>query len=648
MSTKKDKKKIKQQRKYAKAKKSIAKEQSFWQNKNFLLPLGIVLLLTFVAFIPTLDNAFVNWDDDVNLLDNPNLVSLDWESIKGIFTSSVIGGYNPLTILTFAFERALVGFEPFLYHFDNLILHLLCTFFVYRIFLLMNLSPIAAGIGALLFGIHPMRVESVAWVTERKDVLFGFFYLWAIWLYIKYIKEEEKRTFRYSVIVLLTIAALLSKIQAVAMPLSMIALDYYFNRPLLDRKVILEKIPFFVLSLIIGILGIKMLGENNTLDDITGFSFFERLLVGALSYCVYLAKLVFPYKMSALYPYPKAIDMQFYIAPLGVLAVVGAFVYAYMKDKRAIAFGIAFFTVNVMFVLQILSAGQGFLADRFTYMAYMGLFFIIAWGYDKIVALKPNVKTMLLGVAAAYFAMCMVMTWQQNKTWENGATLWSNVIKYYDGTTALPYSNRGLYYREKKKMDLALKDFSSALRIDPDKATILNSRGKLYFDTDRLPLALVDYNNAIKSDPELAEAYANRGATFARQGNFDKAMVDFNKCVELDPDFKNGYLNRSLLFTKSGQYEEAIKDYDAYLKIDRYHADMYYERGMALRVVGRLDESLRDFNQAISLKNNSGFYYYERAKTYAQKGNKVAAKQDAQKAQQLGTEVDAGFLRGVE
>ncbi|HHH49447.1 MAG TPA: hypothetical protein ENK52_00535, partial [Saprospiraceae bacterium] len=165
MTTVKHKKRTKKQR------KNNPIPKTFWKDKQLLIGIGIILFVTFIAFIPSLSNAFVNWDDDVNLLDNPNLRAFDWPSIKNIFVSDVIGGYTPLTILSFAIERAFVGFKPLLYHIDNLLLHMVVVFFVYRVLLMMNISPRAAMIATLLFAIHPMRVESVAWVTERKDVL---------------------------------------------------------------------------------------------------------------------------------------------------------------------------------------------------------------------------------------------------------------------------------------------------------------------------------------------------------------------------------------------------------------------------------------------------------------------------------------------
>ena len=231
---KKEVKKIKQQ-----------KTVSFWKDKDKLLTIGLILGVTVLVFLSSLDNDFVNWDDEVNLLDNPYMAAFDWENIKGIFSNTVIGGYNPLSIFTFAIENALFGMEnAFIYHLNNLILHLICVFFVYRIGLQLGLKSWGSILFAGLFAIHPMRVESIAWVTERKDVLYGAFYFAAFYYYLKYIIGKKKTVkFLYLTFVLFFFS-LFAKIQAVALPLSMIAADYYFNRPL-KIKLLLEKWAFF-------------------------------------------------------------------------------------------------------------------------------------------------------------------------------------------------------------------------------------------------------------------------------------------------------------------------------------------------------------------------------------------------------------------
>ncbi len=615
-----------------------------------IIPLLIVLVVTLVVFIPSLANDFVNWDDDVNIIENVNLEVFNWESVKNIFhpiKGHVIGNYNPLTIFTFAVEKHLVGLDATLYHVNNLILHLICTFLVYRLMLLLRLSPMAAMLVALLFGIHPMRVESVAWITERKDVLFGAFYLGALCLYARYVAEGLKNKKLVWIALGLFVLSLLSKIQAVALPLTMLAVDYYFKRPL-NFKLIIEKIPFFLLSLLFGLLGIYTLSLQGSLaDDVTQYSFFDRLLIGAYSWIVYLIKAVIPYKMVALYPYPKYLTWQFYVAPFIALGTVGAAFWAYKKEMTGIVFGFLVFFFNVVFMLQILGAGQGFLADRFTYIPYLGLFFLAGYYYDKLNkkdVKKANILKYTLFGALAIYAF---LSFQQIGTWKNGETLWTHAINNLEATT-LPYSNRGFYFRNKKQFQKALADYNSAIGLNTNKGDLFNSRGKTYFDMNNVAPAIEDYRRAITLDNTKAEYHVNLGAALGAQGNIPAALQSLNAGIAADPDFANAYLNRSLAYSQQNQFQKALQDINKYLELKPNNSEMWYEKGLISRITGRNPESIQAFTRAIQLDPGRGIFYYQRGRTYAGSNQPDAAKRDLLQAQQMGVTIEDDMKRYLQ
>ena len=308
----------------SKKKKSIPKKVkkkvpvSFWKNRQNLIALAIVLLVTTIVFLPSLNNEFVNWDDDKNFYENPYVQNSSnfsklLENTKGIFTTPVIGNYNPLSNFSFAVENAVFGLDkPFYWHLDNLLLHLLCVLLVFRIALALGLNIWASVLCALLFGIHPMRIESVAWVTERKDVLFGAFYLAALYYYIKGVKEKTPNKYLIRIVLLFFLSGL-SKIQAVSLPLSMLCIDYFLGRKV-EMKRIFEKWFYFAISILIGLIGIYFLKEQGSLDSAANFSFFQRLFVGSYSYIVYLIKLIIPYQLSPMYPYPPSLGTIFYVS----------------------------------------------------------------------------------------------------------------------------------------------------------------------------------------------------------------------------------------------------------------------------------------------------------------------------------------------
>lgn len=593
----------------------------------------IAALATIIFFSNSIKNHFVNWDDDVNLLENPNLEVFNWDSIRRIFTSDVIGNYNPLTILTFAMERAMFGIESAtIYHINNLILHVVCVVLVYGIIKKLGLPPMAALFGALIFGIHPMRVESVAWVTERKDVLFGAFYLGALRLYIDYEDSGRKSMKWVAWILVLFTLSLLSKIQAVSLPLSMLCVDYLRRRPL-RFSLVLEKWPYFLLSLGIGLLGVYMLSDNESLEDTTNFTFIERLMVGMTSYIVYLVKMVFPYRMSPLYPYDAQLPVHFYASPVGIAAIGFLAWRWWKKDLRPYVFGLAFFTFNVMFLLQILAAGQGFLADRFTYIPYLGLIFMMCWWLNGIYQ-QRRYKNVVMVVSVVWLLAMGYLTFQQNKIWKDGITLWSHVLKYYPNAHT-PWNNRGRWYRENGQIDLALADYNESIRLKPIASTY-NSRGKLFFDRQQYKEAMSDYTEGIRLDPKLGELYINRAAAHGAMGNLENALIDANKGLELDPENANGYLNRSLVYFSLRNFLAAENDYTSYLKLKPYNPDIYYERGMVRNAQSKWTEALEDLNMAIKLNPNMGLFYVERAKALSALGRNDEAAKDRQKAASLG------------
>ncbi len=632
------------------------------------LQLGLfVLAITAACYLPTLSHDFVNWDDTANITENPNLQlvgkGIPWTTtIPNIFdpkTGNVIGNYNPLPILTFAVEKSLNGgeFSPTLTHFTNLLLHLLTVFFVMRLLWSMGFGRWGVFTGGLLFGIHPMRVESVAWATERKDVLFAMFFFWALLYYVKWLKqantaESRKRT--YWIMVLLALLSCFSKVQAVALPLSMLALDFWFRRPV-NFKLIWEKAPFWLISLAFGLINLYTLQlQGSTNDTLTNFSLLDRMCIGAYSYLIYLYKFLVPYPMSPLYPYPKQLSWMVYAAPAGIALVAAGIVMAWLKGYRTWVFGLLFFTVNVMFVLQIFAAGQGFMADRFTYVAYFGLF-VIAADYLDIFSTKENATKKVYAVLGALTLVFGLWTILQSAIWKDGETLWTYVMNLQEGDkerSVLPYWNRGKYLLTTRgDYEGALKDYNRGIEMDPGNPELFKDRGKTYFimansskyksqQKEFLEKALQDYTEAI-SKPRIiprskSDALASRGAAYGFAGMYEQCLSDLTESIELDPNNKTAYANRAVVYLKKGEYEKASKDYEDNVRIDPNDPQMWYECGMMQRTLKHYGSAVKSLDNALKLNPNLGLAYLERARAKAGSGDISEAKSDYQKAQQFG------------
>ena len=612
-----------------------------WTPRMERIVLVLILIFTFMMFYPSLKYEYVNWDDDVNVTINPNVQQLSKESIGNMFTSTVIGGYTPLTTLSFALEVNLWGFNPKVHHLNNILLHLLCTLLVFILLKSLGIRSFIVVLATFLFAIHPMRVESVVWITERKDVLYGTFFLLSAILYIRF---SETGKYVYYILALLTfILALLSKIQAVSLPLALLAIDYYREGRFTFRQ-ILNKVPFFIMSLATGLAGIHFLSQEGSLETGTIMPIGERIFIGTYSLLVYLAKSVIPYELSAIYPFPARLTWMHYVSLPVVLAMVFG-IYKIRKFRKEVWFGSLFFFVNVVFMLQVVGAGQGYLADRFTYIGYIGLFFLVSFVIQQVAHSKLNY--FLIPLAGFYLGVLTWQTSQRIKVWENTETLFTDVIEKYP-RVAVAHNNMGRYFREQNQYEKAIASYNQALSIDPDAYNTLNNRGKAYFDTGRTEEALADFNRSVELNGEYAESRSNRGAALASKGQYEAALVDLDKAVTLEPGNLSARSNRALVLYTLNQYDKAVDEITLYLRYKPDDADMMNLRSLAFNQLNRDSEALDDLNRAITIQPSQGVFWQNRSFLHNKTGNYAAALQDIQKAGELGVRVNQSYVSELQ
>lgn len=535
-------------------------------------PLYFIFIITFIVFIPSLSAQFVIWDDPEFIYNNPIVVnaSIDnlFQTIKEIFSTTSLGAYSPLVIVSFVIEKIIFGLEhPFFWHLDNVLLHLVCVYFVFRICKLLQFSPLVSFLVALLFGIHPMHVESVAWVTERKDVLFSAFYLGALLMYIKS-KKEEKRKYVLLVYILFLLS-LFSKIQAVSFPLSILVIDYIIDGKI-SRKTLRDVLPFFLLSIGIGFIGIYILAHQAVLVT-NVLSFPNRIILGLYSIVIYGIKSLIPYQLVALYPYPTSIPAYMYASVI-IITVVLALVYgAWKQHNKNIVAATCFFFFNILFVLQVLTAGQGYLADRYAYIPYLGLFIVYGVFYEKLESRFPAQKNNLRLLLTIYLVALAYIAFQQNKVWQDTETLWTHVLKYYPDQST-PYINRAIYYYKTQAYDKSLSDYTKAIALEPNNADLYQGRAKVYFeisgnDKALLLQALEDCNKAILLKNNVAEYYNNRANVYGKLNDLETALLNVNKSISLDPNYADAYITRYRIYHMQNKMEDAMKDEEKYLSL---------------------------------------------------------------------------------
>lgn len=621
--------------------------------KTWLIALFFALAITTAAFMPMLNNEFVNWDDDRYITDNMLLQDISATTLAGIFnpTTGIVNyGYTPLVMATFAIEKQLWGLNPLPYHITNLLLHLLCVSLVIVLMRLLKLRVEAVMLVGVLFGIHTMRVESVAWISERKDLMFTLFSLASMNLYLLSEMHPQKQKRYLLAALLLFVFALLSKIQAVALPLTLLCLDYYRGKigSIADfRKRALQKTPFFILSLAAGLMGVYFIGKEGGGDIATNFAIHNRLLIGTYTLLVYLGKFILPLPatLSVCYPYPAQLSLWHYASPLLLVPLVYS-VYRSAKYNKAILTGFLIFFVNIVFVLQVVGVGQAYLADRFTYLPYIGLLFIVGYGYQYLL---HNTKTYLAVTTAGaliYIGVLFAFTRQQTQVWQNSETLWTDALAKYPYLD-VAFSNRGKYYNETGQSQKALADFEEVLRINPNYLEAYINRGALYSNLGETDKALADYEKIIAAlDPQgkwtnreakmLSVAYNNRGAGRFKNNQTDEACKDYNKALEVLPTYTDAYANRAICHAMNKEHEKAISDFSVYLAVNKENAQAFYWRAISYNQLGQFNNALQDLNIALQLQPQNGEYYHHRSLAYEGLGNSTQAQTDAQKAQQLG------------
>ncbi len=599
-----------------------------------------IIILTFLVYIPSLKAGFVNWDDGDYVVDNPLLK--DFSNLKLLLTKPVQGNYHPLTMLSLAFNYSISGLNSWSYHLLNLLLHLLNSFLVFRLAMLLSGKNITiAFTTAILFGIHPMHVESVAWISERKDVLYSLFYLTGLIIYIKYLDTGSRKQYFFTI--LLLALSLLSKPAAVIFPLTLFCIDILRKRKL-DFKLFLEKVPFFILAIIDGLVTYHFQKATGS----TGSGSLElgsRIIISSYGIMMYVLKMIAPFNLSSFYPLRASLTIEYFLAPLFFMALLVMVFYSW-KRNRVIAFGILFYLVNLLLVLQLVQFGSAVIAERYTYIPYIGLFYIAAWLIDRYT--KGNIykaNYIIIPLALALSAL----TYRQSSVWLSGATLWDHTIKTQPSARA--YKKRAFLFGEEKNYDKAIEYYSKSIKINVDDYKTYTDRGEMYLCQNRFDLAHADFKKALVIKSNYHRAIHDLGSLFGLRGKYDTAQQFLNWALAVKPDYVPSYRERGLTYIKMKRYEEAIKDFEKVLQLNHesHRADdpeVYNIIGTCYYSMGKYERALTAINKALVLKPNSQFFL-NRSYIYNALNNTELAKKDALTAKQRGIKIENRYAKSL-
>ena len=460
---------------------------------------------------------------------------------------------------------------------------------------------------ALFFAIHPMHVESVAWISERKDVLYSFFYIGSLIAYINYLKKSKKTKYLlYSLS--LFIFSLLSKSMAVTLPLVLILIDYYYKRKF-KNKVIVEKIPFFVLSILFGIIAILSQKASGATDISPLFSLLDKVFIAGYAIMFYIVKMFVPFKLSALHYYPIKVNgvlpVEYYIAFVVIMLVI-LLVYRMNKSnnfRKVLIFGMLFFLITIFLVLQIIPIGNVITAERYTYIPYIGLFFIIGQSYCYLVDSKnfgKKMKPFLVILLIGYTVFFSITTFNRNKVWKNGIVLFSDVIENYP-FICHAYWARGIAKYNNNDFKGSIDDYDKSIELNHSYLKAYNNRGGVKFILQDYKGAIKDFNKVIKLRPDYSAAYYNRGLAEFGLLRYNEAMKGFDKSIKLKPDYSEAYYNRGLVQGIFKNDSKAVADFNKAIKLNPDYTDAYFNRGIARYNLHNVNGACNDWRKSVLL-----------------------------------------------
>jgi tetratricopeptide (TPR) repeat protein len=586
---------------------AIAKDLNNKNNSKKIrtyLKIAVIVVLTIIVYSQTSKNSFTNWDDDNYLTRNSSITDLSWSSISKTFSSFYASNYHPVTMVFLSLEYKLFGFTPSSYHYLSLIIHILNIILLFYFLRQLAFNETTSLLVALLFAVHPMHVESVAWISEQKDLLYSAFYLLSLICYLLFLKNNNrKKWFIFSLIFFLI--SLLSKSMAVTLPLVLLLIDWYKDR-LKGRKIFMEKIPYFILSLLFGVMSILSQSEGGATDIVPDISFLNRLVLSCYAVLFYIFKLIMPIKLSVIHYYPVVtnglLPYGYYITPI-ILAAIVLLIVKFKFEKKVLVFGSLFFILTISVVLQLFPVGESIVAERYTYIPYTGLFLIIAHYSSSFIKRKKNninLRRSLIAVLLIYLLFMTVSAYQRVKVWEDGVSLFSDVLDNYPDNYHA-YHKLADAFETKGEQQKAIETYTKAIGISNEHSESYMNRGYLFMQSGSYAKAIEDFNEVLKIKPEYFQAYTNRGITYRKLKDNEKALNDFNKALSINPDDVVSMTEIAQVYIEKGEDEKALKQLEDAIEKNPEYASPYSVRGLYYGQNNNLDKALQDLEKASEL-----------------------------------------------
>jgi protein O-mannosyl-transferase len=584
---------------------------------------------TFLVFLPALQNGFVSWDDDKNFVDNPHFRGLGLDQLRWMWTTFHLGHYVPLSWMTLGLDYTLWGMHPVGYHLTNLLLHAINAVLVYAITQRLLLAggtrkpgdsavTLGAAAAALLFSVHPLRVESVAWATERRDVLSAFFALASIFVYLGIDLDGPARR-RYWGAVALFACGLLSKATVMTVPAVLLILNVYPLKRLGGsagwwsegaKRAYASVIPFAALSAGAAILSIVALHPPSQLGAT------QKLAVSAYSLAFYVRSTLVPIGLAPLYEMPQHVspgDPRFLVSYVAIAAIAAI---AWLARRRApvVTAAIAVFVVIMLPMLGVVQNGPQIAADRYTYHAAPALAILAAVGYLSLP--HPRALISVLGLAAVLLVLG-TLTWTQSEVWRSPESLWARVLEV-DSTSSIAQAAMANIRFKQDRVAEGLAFSERAVALAPDYSEAHDALGVGFTRSNRVPEAMVEYRKALALKPGYDEAENNLGIALASTGQLDSAIAYYQRALRANPDNAGAEINWGNALVRLNRPGDAIAHYEHALALQPASADARLNWGVALAVESRFAEAVEQFRAALEIDPNNA-----EAKAYLERASQL-------------------------
>lgn len=584
--------------------------------RSIVVLCALLLALTIGVFLQTRDHEFINFDDPLYVTNNPHVKGgLAGRNIVWAFTATAISNWHPLTWLSHMADVEIFGLNPRGHHLTNVIIHTLSTLLLFLLLVRMTGALWQSLFVAALFALHPLHVESVAWVAERKDMLSGFFWSLTLLFYAGYVKHRQVRF--YLLTLLSFVLGLMTKPKLVTLPLVMLLLDYWpFGRFRAEKgsdristgttlsPLVKEKIPFILLSGFSAVITLYAQNKGGAMKSLEAIPFVLRAENAIIAYAKYLGKTIWPYDMAIVYPFPSSVPLWQVLGSFLLIVLISAVTIRFRRRYAYLLVGWVWFLLTLVPVIGLVQVGGQAMADRYTYIPLTGLFILCAWGIPDLLRGWPYRKTTLSILAGVVIAVLTVLTWQQLGHWRNNISLYGHTLQVTTGNYLI-HNNYGIALADQGRPEEAILEYRKALRAWPKAATAHVNLGATLANQGRFVEAIEHYNEALRLIPDYALAHANLGRALANLGRIDEAMSHYENAMRNDPNLPDVHLNLGILLLRKGEYDGALQHYAESLRLEPNSTKGPINMGAALAEEGRMDEAIRCFTDALRIDPKS-------------------------------------------